>query len=91
VKTVAETLKRLLFAGLKGRKVGETAMNIDSSRSHSMFKIYIETAMEGPVSGKQKIKAGKLNLVNLAGSERQRRTLQAPDWMKQKQSISVYP
>jgi hypothetical protein len=61
VKTVAETLKRLLFAGLKGRKVGETAMNIDSSRSHSMFKIYIETAMEGPVSGKQKIKAGKLN------------------------------
>ena len=44
-------------------------MNKDSSRSHSIFTIYIETATEDPISGKQKIKAGKLNLVDLAGSE----------------------
>lgn len=73
VKTVGET-EKALFAGLKGRKVGETAMNKDSSRSHSIFTIYIETAMEDPISGKQKIKAGKLNLVDLAGSERQSKT-----------------
>jgi len=73
VKTVGET-EKALFAGLKGRKVGETAMNKDSSRSHSIFTIYIETAMEDPITGKQKIKAGKLNLVDLAGSERQSKT-----------------
>ena len=49
-------------------------MNADSSRSHSMFTIYIETANDDLVSGKQKIKAGKLNLVDLAGSERQSKT-----------------
>lgn len=43
VKSVPE-LERLLFAGMKNRKVGETAMNKDSSRSHSIFTIYIETA-----------------------------------------------
>jgi kinesin family protein 3/17 len=43
VKTVPE-LEKLLNAGLKNRKVGETAMNKDSSRSHSIFTIYVETA-----------------------------------------------
>ena len=49
--------------------MGETAMNKDSSRSHSIFTIYIETAEEG-ADGESKFKAGKLNLVDLAGSER---------------------
>ena len=74
VKSVPE-LEKTLFAGMKNRKTGETEMNKDSSRSHSIFTIYIETAE--PVkdgSGKQKIKAGKLNLVDLAGSERQSKT-----------------
>jgi hypothetical protein len=47
VKTVPE-LEKLLMAGIKNRKVGETAMNKDSSRSHSIFTIYVETAEEGP-------------------------------------------
>jgi hypothetical protein len=72
-KNVTET-EKALFAGLRGRKVGETAMNKDSSRSHSIFTIYIETAIDDPITGKQKIKAGKLNLVDLAGSERQSKT-----------------
>jgi hypothetical protein len=72
-KNVTET-EKALFAGLRGRKVGETAMNKDSSRSHSIFTIYIETAVDDPITGKQKIKAGKLNLVDLAGSERQSKT-----------------
>jgi kinesin family member 17 len=49
VKSVPE-LERLLFAGMKNRKVGETAMNKDSSRSHSIFTIYIETAENVNVS-----------------------------------------
>lgn len=43
VKSVAE-IEKILFAGMKNRKTGETAMNKDSSRSHSIFTIYIETA-----------------------------------------------
>jgi len=43
VKCVPE-LEKMLFAGMKNRKVGETAMNKESSRSHSIFTIYIETA-----------------------------------------------
>lgn len=73
VKNVSDT-EKALFAGLKNRKTGETAMNKDSSRSHSLFTIYIETAEEEAKTGKQKIKAGKLNLVDLAGSERQSKT-----------------
>ena len=49
VKSVPE-LEKMLFAGMKNRKVGETAMNKDSSRSHSIFTIYIETAEAANVS-----------------------------------------
>jgi hypothetical protein len=55
--------------GTSQRKTGETAMNRDSSRSHSIFTIYVETSEK--ITGEEsKIKAGKLNLVDLAGSER---------------------
>ena len=39
-------------------------MNDQSSRSHSIFTVYLETEENG------KIRSGKLNLVDLAGSER---------------------
>ena len=71
--------------GKKNRSVGATAMNQDSSRSHSIFTITIEMtekydeaalkaaqAMAGP-GGKTDdthIRVGKINLVDLAGSER---------------------
>jgi len=61
--------------GTNNRKTGETAMNKGSSRSHSIFTIYVETAEPDPAKhGEQRIKAGKLNLVDLAGSERQSKT-----------------
>ena len=69
--------ERPMTAGGKNRKVGETNMNKDSSRSHSIFTIYIETAEELVTAascltttqeGEQRIKAGKLNLVDLAVS-----------------------
>jgi kinesin family protein 3/17 len=43
----------MLYAGLENRKTGETAMNKDSSRSHSIFTIYVETA-EDPKDGSNK-------------------------------------
>jgi hypothetical protein len=72
VKSISE-IEKLMISGSNNRKTGETAMNKDSSRSHSIFTIYIETA-EDDAQGEQRIKAGKLNLVDLAGSERQSKT-----------------
>ena len=86
-KSVPE-LEKLLMAGLKNRKVGETAMNKDSSRSHSIFTIYVET-MEDAEDGNQKFKVGKLNLVDLAGSERQSKTNATGDRLKEAQKINL--
>lgn len=43
VKSIPE-IEKLMNKGSGNRKVGETAMNKDSSRSHSIFTIYIETS-----------------------------------------------
>ena len=89
VRGVKDT-EKMLFAGLKNRKTGETAMNADSSRSHSIFTIYIETAEDSKVQGeKQKIKAGKLNLVDLAGSERQSKTQAQGIRLEEAKSINL--
>jgi kinesin family protein 3/17 len=71
VKSIPE-IERAMNFGTNNRKVAETQMNATSSRSHSIFTIYIETGEQ--VNGEQRIKAGKLNLVDLAGSERQSKT-----------------
>lgn len=62
--------------GSNNRSVGATLMNVDSSRSHSIFSIDLEmldssSALETDGSG---LRAGRLNLVDLAGSERQSKT-----------------
>lgn len=74
VKSIKE-IETLMGKGNSVRKVGATAMNDTSSRSHSIFTIYIETAEEiddptKPGKKQSRFKAGKLNLVDLAGSER---------------------
>ena len=86
-KTVPD-LQRLLNAGCKNRKVGETAMNKDSSRSHSIFTIYVETSEQGP-TGETTFKVGKMNLVDLAGSERQSKTQATGDRLKEAQQINL--
>lgn len=43
VKSIPE-IEQLMAKGNKLRMVGQTAMNDTSSRSHSIFTIYIETA-----------------------------------------------
>ena len=65
----------MLHVGKKNRTVGATLMNQDSSRSHSIFTITIETSDASFSSdGEAHIRRGKLNLVDLAGSERQSKT-----------------
>lgn len=74
VHTVEE-IAQLMDKGSKNRSVGATLMNIDSSRSHCIFTINIETCKPGGnPDGSDQLRAGKLNLVDLAGSERQAKT-----------------
>lgn len=65
VKSVPE-MERAMNFGTVNRKTASTAMNATSSRSHSIFTIYVETAEKK--EGEQVIKAGKLNMVDLAVS-----------------------
>lgn len=87
VKTVAE-INALATLGRKSRKVGSTLMNRDSSRSHCLFCIMIETSEVG-VDGENHIRAGKLNMVDLAGSERQGKTGAEGDRLKEAAKINL--
>ncbi len=62
-------IEKCLAKGNKNRHVGQTSMNDQSSRSHSLFTVYLEIEEKGQ-DGNGRIKSGKLNLVDLAGSER---------------------
>ena len=63
-----QDIQKCLDRGNNNRHVGATSMNDKSSRSHSLFTVYLEIE-EGEEKNK-KIRSGKLNLVDLAGSER---------------------
>ena len=67
-------MQAALDRGLLLRTVAATQMNENSSRSHSIFTIVVEMSSTDPDSGKEMLRAGKLNLVDLAGSERQKKT-----------------
>ncbi|KAJ9564807.1 hypothetical protein OSB04_000773 [Centaurea solstitialis] len=64
-----EALKSLC-SGIANRAVGETRMNMGSSRSHC---IYIFT-VEKEVTNEKRMSSGKLVLVDLAGSEKVEKT-----------------
>lgn len=62
-----QELFQLLEHGGKNRKIGPTHMNVESSRSHSVFSLTIEQRSTNCDGG---IILSKLNIVDLAGSER---------------------
>ncbi|CAJ0605166.1 unnamed protein product [Cylicocyclus nassatus] len=59
---------RLLKRGAEKRTTAATLMNMNSSRSHSIFTVSV-VIRENTASGEELVKQGKLNLVDLAGSE----------------------
>ncbi|XP_052772125.1 kinesin-like protein KIF15 isoform X2 [Mya arenaria] len=62
----------VLQSSWQNRKVASTSMNRESSRSHAVFCLQIESKeRNGSV---ENIKTSQLNLVDLAGSERQKDT-----------------
>eukprot|EP00002_Diphylleia_rotans_P028308 TRINITY_DN5713_c0_g1_i3.p1 TRINITY_DN5713_c0_g1~~TRINITY_DN5713_c0_g1_i3.p1 ORF type:complete len:618 (+),score=132.43 TRINITY_DN5713_c0_g1_i3:60-1913(+) len=56
----------IMKAGASNRKIGETKMNFESSRSHSIFVVTVSQKNLTDQSNK----SGKLYLVDLAGSEK---------------------
>ncbi|KAK9756502.1 hypothetical protein RND81_01G102200 [Saponaria officinalis] len=67
----AEQVHKFLEAGEVNRHFGETNMNVRSSRSHTIFRMVIESkgkGVDGTIS--DAIRVSVLNLVDLAGSER---------------------
>jgi len=89
VRSVKE-IDQVMNIGQKNRSVGATLMNQESSRSHSIFTINVETSTEDPANPKKpKIRAGKLNLVDLAGSERQGKTGATGDRLKEATKINL--
>lgn len=85
VTTIAE-LEDLMYRGNEHRQVAATLMNSESSRSHSIFTITIESCTK--IDGTH-IKVGKLNLVDLAGSERQGKTGATGDRLKEAAKINL--
>ncbi|GFT44668.1 kinesin-like protein KIF23 [Nephila pilipes] len=78
VKTVEEALD-LFYKGQMRRRVSNTALNTESSRSHSIFTIRVVQAPLDPqgaeiLLNKEFITISQLSLVDLAGSERCVRT-----------------
>ena len=59
---------QLFLRGEANRKVGETSMNEQSSRSHTLFKVQVESTpqMDADINP---VRLSFLNLVDLAGSE----------------------
>jgi kinesin family protein 6/9 len=68
--TSEEEALNLLFLGDTNRAIGETAMNLASSRSHCIFIL----GLDARKAGSDFVTRSKLNLVDLAGSERVHKT-----------------
>jgi WD40 repeat protein len=66
-------VKNLIEVGTKLRTKAETGMNELSSRSHSVFCIYMSQTHEPP-NALHRDTSSKLTIVDLAGSERQSKT-----------------
>ncbi|KDO28873.1 hypothetical protein SPRG_05744 [Saprolegnia parasitica CBS 223.65] len=65
-----EDALNLLFLGDTNRAVSETSMNLESSRSHCIFTVSLESRK----AGSEVILRSKLHMVDLAGSERAHKT-----------------
>ncbi|XP_011190469.1 kinesin-like protein KIF3A [Zeugodacus cucurbitae] len=84
----ADDLENIMRLGNKNRVVGATKMNQESSRSHAIFSITVESSelSQGDMTN---VKMGKLQLVDLAGSERQSRTQASGQRLKEATKINL--
>ncbi|XP_059607814.1 kinesin-like protein Klp68D [Phlebotomus argentipes] len=79
-----EDMVTVMNQGNRNRTVGYTNMNEHSSRSHAIFLIKIEMCE----LDSNTVKVGKLNLIDLAGSERQSKTGATAERLKEASKIN---
>ena len=70
--TTEEEALHLLFEGEMNRSISEHQLNSNSTRSHCIFTVYLESRSK--VESSERVIYSKLNLVDLAGSERLSKT-----------------
>nr|CCA25137.1 kinesinlike protein putative [Albugo laibachii Nc14]CCA25772.1 kinesinlike protein putative [Albugo laibachii Nc14] len=83
----AQEATALMKLGARNRHVGQTLMNRESSRSHSVFILQIQTKQIRQ-DGITRMRTSRFNLVDLAGSERQRSTEASGDRLKEAGNIN---
>uniref|UniRef100_A0A8C7R8L3 Kinesin-like protein n=1 Tax=Oncorhynchus mykiss TaxID=8022 RepID=A0A8C7R8L3_ONCMY len=84
--TSAAEAYQVLSMGWRNRRVASTSMNRESSRSHAVFTMTLES--KEPAKEVVNIRTSQLNLVDLAGSERQRDTHTEGSRLKEASSIN---
>ncbi|XP_034531581.1 kinesin-like protein KIF15-A [Notolabrus celidotus] len=85
VKSAAEAYQ-VLSMGWRNRRVASTSMNRESSRSHAVFTMTLES--KESINEVVNIRMSQLNLVDLAGSERQKDTHAEGSRLKEASSIN---
>eukprot|EP01052_Picozoa_sp_SAG31_P000296 SAG31_NODE_9_length_42330_cov_441.979162_11_plen_1177_part_00 len=83
VVDASQTMK-IMYSGMQRRHVSGTAMNAESSRSHLVFSIIVQT--RNPQTGV--VSRGKISLVDMAGSERVKRSEVTGDAFKEAIAIN---
>ncbi|VDP78516.1 unnamed protein product [Echinostoma caproni] len=92
VKTADDALQ-VFTTGLKRRRIGQTALNSESSRSHCIFTIRLvrtgyDEKYDEAIEDKNLLVISQLCLVDLAGSERAHRAGTQGDRLKEASSIN---
>ena len=72
IATSEQEALNFLFEGETNRQIAAHQLNRNSTRSHCVFTIHVESRSR--VESSEKVIRGKLNLVDLAGSERVKKT-----------------
>eukprot|EP00485_Elphidium_margaritaceum_P020241 CAMPEP_0202726768 /NCGR_PEP_ID=MMETSP1385-20130828/184781_1 /ASSEMBLY_ACC=CAM_ASM_000861 /TAXON_ID=933848 /ORGANISM="Elphidium margaritaceum" /LENGTH=1774 /DNA_ID=CAMNT_0049392995 /DNA_START=32 /DNA_END=5356 /DNA_ORIENTATION=- len=86
VENANDALK-LMEESARNRRVSETSMNKESSRSHLMFTLSIECRMTES-NQLRRTRTSRFNLVDLAGSERQSKTHATGDRLREAGNIN---
>lgn len=86
-RSVAD-VRAVLDAGVQNRKIGAHALNKDSSRSHALFTMYIDSEGGAGGDGQRSRRFGKVTFVDLAGSERLKESLAEGHARKETQAIN---
>ncbi|CAM6048242.1 unnamed protein product [Sphagnum compactum] len=83
-----EDVFSVLNEGGKNRKVGSHELNKDSSRSHCIMTLHVDTLCDITGDGHPIVRYGRMLFVDLAGSERLKKSKSSGEMLKETGSIN---